>query len=138
MKKTFFIVALIISVQSFGQDNKHTIDLKYKNCIENAVPTTIGGINCAKEATEDWTLEMATILEKLKNDDKLMDVALLEESQIKWLAFHKSNVKFYYSFYQIQYQGGTMARSAALSYEMRHLRERVLYLEELYKEIGGE
>lgn len=136
MKKLFFLAFLTLSIYSYGQGSKHPIDVKYYNCIENAVPTTLGSINCTKEAKEAWELEIATLLEKLKKESEQLNVALLEESQTQWLAFHKANVKFYYSFYQIQYQGGTMARSAALAYEMRHLRERALYLKDLYEEIS--
>ncbi|MFY7672060.1 lysozyme inhibitor LprI family protein [Tenacibaculum sp. MEBiC06402] len=136
MKKRFLFALLTLSIYSYGQSSKHPIDVEYYNCIENAVPTTLGSITCTKEAKEAWELEIATLLEKLKKESKQLNVALLEESQTQWLAFHKANVKFYYSFYQIQYQGGTMARSAALTYEMTHLRERAIYLKELYEEIS--
>jgi uncharacterized protein YecT (DUF1311 family) len=138
MKNLIFAVLLLQILPSVAQDDKHPIDVQNGNCIENALPTTIGSINCEKEALQAWKVEMAAILERLKANEELLDVLLLEETQTKWLAFHKSNLNFYYSYYQIQYQGGTMARAAAMSYEKRQFRDRVLYLTDFYKELHGQ
>lgn len=135
MKNIFFLLSLFITTFSFSQENMHPIAIENSKCLENAVPTTIGSIKCEQAALASWKTEMDTILKQLKANPKLLDIALLEVTQAKWLAFHKSNVKFYYSYYQIHYQGGTMARAAAVSYEKRHLRKRVLYLLELYEEL---
>ena len=138
MKYIMLTILMLQCFAGFAQQDLHPIDIKYINCIEQAVPTTIGSINCEKEALKAWEAEMDTVLQLLKVNHELLDVGLLEETQDKWLAFHKKQIQFYYSYYQIQYQGGTMARVAALSYEKRHLRERVLFLQELYEEISEE
>jgi uncharacterized protein YecT (DUF1311 family) len=135
MKKFAFFIIFFSILHSFSQENSHPINIENGKCLENAVPTTIGSIKCEQAALASWKTELGTILKKLKTDPTLLNITLLEEAQSKWLAFHKSNVKFYYSYYQIHYQGGSMARAAAVSYEKRHLRERVLYLLELYKEL---
>lgn len=137
MKSLMLTILLLQVLPSVAQYDKNPIDIQNKNCLENAVPTTIGSINCEKEALESWKVEMSTILQRLKINKELLDISLLEKTQTNWLAYHESNVKFYFSYYQIQYQGGTMARAAALSYEKRHLRERVLYLTNLYIELYG-
>ncbi len=135
MKNILFLLFFLSTLLSFSQENKHPIDIENSNCIENAVPTTIGSIKCEQAALASWKTELDTILKKLKANPTLLDVTLLDETQSKWLAFHKADVKFYESYYQIHYQGGTMAKAAALSYEKRHLRERVLYLLDLYEEL---
>jgi len=135
MKNILFLLFFLSTLLSFSQENKHPIDVENNRCIENAVPTTIGSIKCEQAALASWKTEMDTILKKLKANSTLLDISLLEETQSKWLAFHQSNVKFYYSYYQIHYQGGSMAMAAAISYEKRHLRERVLYLLDLYEEL---
>ncbi|MBC8753379.1 DUF1311 domain-containing protein [Kordia sp. YSTF-M3] len=135
MKNLFLLLSLFITSYSFSQEDRHSIDIENGKCLENAVPTTIGSIKCEQAALASWKTELDTILKQLKADPTLINIKLLEETQAKWLAFHKSDVKFYESYYRIQYQGGTMARAAAVSYEKRHLRERVLYLLEFYEEL---
>jgi uncharacterized protein YecT (DUF1311 family) len=135
MKNFIILFSFLITSYSFSQENRHSIDIENGKCLENAVPTTIGSIKCEQAALASWKTELDTILKKLKADPTLLNVSLLEETQAKWLAFHKSDVKFYHSYYQIHYQGGTMARAATVSYEKRQLRERVLYLLEFYEEL---
>jgi uncharacterized protein YecT (DUF1311 family) len=135
MKNILLLASLLITLHSFGQERRHAIDIENSTCLENATPTTIGSIKCEQAALASWKTEMDKVLKQLKANPKLLDAALLDDTQSKWLAFHQSNVKFYHSYYQIQYQGGTMARAAAVSYEKRHLRERVLYLLDLYEEL---
>jgi len=135
MKNLILIILLFPSFLSIAQDDIHPIDFQNKNCLENAVPTTIGSIKCEMEALEAWKLELSEILKRLKTNKELLDISLLEEAQANWLIFHESSLKFYYSYYQIQYQGGTMARAAVVSFEKRQLRERVLYLADLYIEL---
>ncbi|WP_299208459.1 lysozyme inhibitor LprI family protein [uncultured Dokdonia sp.] len=138
MKNLFLSLVFLVTISSYGQDQKHSIDIENNRCIEQATPTTIGSINCEKQALEAWQAEMETVLQKLQSNPKLLDVALLEASQATWSAFHNAQVQLYYSYYQKHYQGGSLARAAALSYEKRHLRERVLYLTDLYEEISGD
>lgn len=138
MKNLILILIIFQVFQTSAQQQKHPIDVKNNKCLEEAVPTTIGSIICEKEALKAWESEMETILKLLKENQKLLNIKLLEETQTKWLAFHKKQVQFYYSYYQTQYQGGTMARAAALSHDKRYLRERVIYLKELYEEISGQ
>lgn len=135
MKKfAFFFILLTIHI-SFSQEYTHSIDKENSKCLENAVPTTIGSIQCEQAALKAWNLELTKVLKQLKADPKLIDIPLLEDAQTKWLAFHKANLNFYYSHYQKHYQGGSMARAAMVSYEKRHLRERVLYLLDLLEEL---
>lgn len=135
MKNILLLCFLLIAFNSFSQENRHPIDVENSKCLENAVPTTIGGIKCEQAALASWKTILDKALKQLKADPKLLDATLLDDTQSKWLAFHESNVKFYYSYYQIHYQGGTMARAAVVSYEKRQLRERVLYLLDLYEEL---
>lgn len=135
MKNLFLLLSLLITFYSFSQESIHPIDVENSRCFENAVPTTIGSIKCEQAALASWKTELDTVLKKLKAATTLLDIDLLDETQSKWLEFHKSDVKFYESYYRIQYQGGTMAKAAALSYEKRHLRERVLYLLDFYEEL---
>lgn len=135
MKIIFLSLVLFIGMQSFGQDQMHPIDVKNKRCIEVATPTTIGTINCEKEALDAWQAEMEIVMQRLQTNPELLDTDLLDESQTTWEAFHKAQVNMYYSYYQKNYQGGTMARAAALSFEKRHLRDRVLYLIDLSEEL---
>lgn len=136
MKYVMNIMFLLQVLPCIAQEDKHPIDIQNHACIEQAVPTTIGSINCEKEALQAWEAELETVIALLKADPKLLDIELLEETQVNWRTFHEKQIQFYYSYYQIQYQGGTMARAATLTFEKRHLRERVLYLKELYEEIG--
>ncbi|MGH1385655.1 lysozyme inhibitor LprI family protein [Kordia sp.] len=135
MKKfAFFFILLTIHI-SFSQEYTHPIDKENSKCLENAVPTTIGSIKCEQAALASWKTELSKVLKQLKANPKLSNFDLLEASQKKWLAFHKANLKFYYAYYQKQYQGGSMARAAVVTYEKRHLRERVLYLLDLLEEL---
>ena len=136
MKIIILSLVLLIGAQSFGQDQIHPIDRENNRCIENTTPTTIGSINCEKEALDAWQSEMEIVLQRLRENPELLDVTLLEASQTTWNTFHKAEVNMYYSYYQKNYQGGTMARAAALSFEKRHLRERVLYLIDLHEELN--
>ena len=135
MKNVILSLALLLAINSFSQDSKHPIDVQNANCHDTAVPTTLGSINCELEAVKAWKVEMDSILLLLKAKEDLLDIALLEETQVKWVAFHESNVQFYHSYYQMSYQGGTMARVATVSYEKQQLRERTLYLKDFYEEL---
>lgn len=135
MKKRIFIIAFLLGSLGFSQEYTHPIDKENGKCLENAVPTTIGSIKCEQAALASWKTELSKVLKQLKANPKLLSFDLLEASQKKWLAFHKANLKFYYAYYQKQYQGGSMARAAVVTYEKRHLRERVLYLLDLLEEL---
>ena len=135
MKYLILCVALLMAVDCLSQDGKHPIDIQNAKCLDTALPTTIGSINCELEAVKAWKAEIESILLLLKSKPDLLDIAMLEETQDKWLSFHESNVKFYHSHFQMTYQGGTMARVAAVSYEKQQLRERALYLKYFYDEL---
>jgi len=135
MKNALALLFFFSTLFCFSQENNHIIDIENSKCLENAVPVTIGSIKCEQAALVSWKTEMDKALKQLKADPKLLDVALLKQTQSKWLAFHESDVTFYQSYYQIHYQGGSMAIAAAVSYEKRQLRKRVLYLLELYEEL---
>ena len=81
MKNLFLSLVFLVTISSYGQDQKHSIDIENNRCIEQATPTTIGSINCEKQALEAWQAEMETVLQKLQSNPKLLDVALLEASQ---------------------------------------------------------
>lgn len=135
--KNALLLLLFLSTTfySFGQEKAHSIDIENSKCLENAVPTTIGSIQCEQAALKAWKIELEKVLKQLKAKPTLLDVALFEETQKRWKAFHKSDVAFYYSYYQKNYQGGSLAMAAAVSYEKRQLRERVLFLLDFYEEL---
>ncbi len=136
MKKTWLLLLFFtISFYSFSQEKKHPIDVENSKCLQNAVPTTIGSIQCEQKALKAWKLELIKVLNQIKAKSSHLDVALFEETQKKWEAFHKSDVSFYHSYYRKNYQGGSLAMAAAASYEKRQLRERVLYLVAFYEEL---
>lgn len=135
MKNLCFIITFLTITFSFSQEYTHPIDKENSKCLENAVPTTIGSIKCEQAALASWKTEMDSVLKQLKADPTLLNIELLKDTQAKWLAFHKSNVIFYLAFYRKHYQGGTLSMAAAVSYEKRHLRERVLYLLDLLEEL---
>lgn len=120
---------------SFSQEKGHPIDVENGKCLENAVPTTIGSIQCEQVALKAWKIELEKVLKLLKAKPALIDIALFEETQKRWKAFHKADVAFYYSYYQKTYQGGSLAMAAKVSYEKRQLRERVLFLVDFYEEL---
>ncbi len=136
MKNTLLLLLFLSTTfYSFSQEKGHSIDIENGKCLENAVPTTIGSIQCEQKALNAWKSELTKVLDQIKNKSELLDVALFEATQKNWEVFHKSDVAFYYSYYQKHYQGGSLAMAATVSYEKRQLRERVLFLLEFYEEL---
>ncbi|WP_046756698.1 lysozyme inhibitor LprI family protein [Kordia jejudonensis] len=136
MKHTVVLLLfLIITLYSFGQEKRHSIDAENSKCLENAVPTTIGSIKCEQNALQAWKAALSEVIEQIKTETTLVNVALFENAQKNWETFHKSDIAFYVSYYRKNYQGGSLAMAAATSYEKRQLRERVLYLLDFYEEL---
>lgn len=129
MKKLVYIIVLLTINFSFSQS--HPIDVENRKCLENTMPTTLSGAKCEHTATASWKKLMDSTLQKLKANPKQLSVALLEDSQKKWLEFQKSDLAFRSALYRIQNQGGTMTIAATATHEKRQFRERTLYLLEL-------
>lgn len=66
MKTLFFSLVFFITLQNFGQNNRHPIDVKTQKCLIEKVPTTIGAILCEKKALSDWQAEMENVMKLLK------------------------------------------------------------------------
>ena len=138
--KNVLLLLLFLSTSFYGfsQEENHPIDIENSKCLETAVPTTIGSIQCEQKALKAWKVELTNVLNLIKSKPTFIDIALLEKTQKKWETFHKSDVAFYYSYYQKSYQGGSLAMAAAGSYEKRQLRKRVLFLLDFYNELENE
>lgn len=139
MKNAVLLLLFLLFVSnSFSQEKSHRIDRENSKCLENAVPTTMGSIQCEQQALDAWKIELKKVITKIKSKPQLLDVALFQEMQTAWETFHKSSVSFYHSYYQKHYQGGTLARVAAITYEKRNVRKRVLYLLDFFDNLEEE
>ena len=138
MKNRCFLLAFFTITICFGQDIVETIDKENRKCLENTIPTTLGGVKCEKAALASWQKLMTETLQQLKAKSKHLSVASLEDSQKKWLAFQKADLAFYAAFYHKQYEGGTMTMAATARHEKQQFRERTLYLLEFLEMLQEE
>ncbi|WP_347173742.1 lysozyme inhibitor LprI family protein [Polaribacter uvawellassae] len=119
----------------FAQKSTHPIDIKNKQCHENAIPTTKAAMNCENEALISWNNEMKNYLELLKKKNKQIDIVLLEKSQKKWSDFYKTDVALQYSYLDRLYDGGTMSRIVKWTYRKEEVRKRALKLKHLFENL---
>ena len=138
MKKLIVLITLFSIQFSFGQEIVETIDTENRKCLENTMPTTLGGVKCEKTALASWKKLMNETLLQLKANPKRLSVASLEDSQTHWLAFQKADLAFYAAFYHKQYEGGTMTMAATARHEKQQFRERTLYLLEFLETLEEE
>lgn len=129
----FFLFFSVSTV--FAQKETHTIDIKNKQCHENAIPTTSAAMLCENNALVASEKEMNSYLKLLKKKEKQIDIALLNESQKKWSEFYKVDVALYNSYLNKLYKGGTLSRVATITYKKERMRKRALSLKYFFEDL---
>jgi uncharacterized protein YecT (DUF1311 family) len=138
MKKIVLFFAILLANFCFGQQTAAIIDQENRKCLQDATPTTMGTVECEKEALASWEKLMGEILLQLKANPKLASANLLFDSQTHWVKFQKSDLKFYAAFYYKLYEGGTMSIAATATHEKQQFRTRTLYLLEFLETLQEE
>lgn len=140
MKQLFlpFLVVVVFSGFTYGQtvrineEEKHPIDQRLADCFDiSENQTTVGMVNCAEKATEEWDQELNKYYKLLMGVLSSSEKELLRQAQRKWLGYRDSEIKF---SDQMHYNlEGTMWRIAAAERMTNILRDRALTLKVYYE-----
>ena len=131
MKNYILTALLTLSINlSFGQtEEKHPIDIQRENCLDiDSNQTTIGMVDCERITADLWDKQLNEYynsLMKLLNKEEKQS---LKESQLKWLEYRDSEMKFYGSFYNNM--DGTICKIVAAGRRCDVIRTRALELKE--------
>ncbi len=131
------LTILIVSLSLFvvGQEKseeKHPIDVKFENCLDNdSNYTTAGMVNCSEIAEKDWDKELnryyKLLMGVLEEDAK----AKLQKSQIKWIEYR--DLEFEFSGQMYADMQGTMWILEAYGRRIDFLKTRVLELKSYFE-----
>ncbi len=143
--KLLFLTPLVVIVFSgftHGQtgkgneEEKHPIDQRLADCLDvSENQTTVGMVNCAEKAEEEWDQELnkyyTLLMGVLSNPEK----ELLRQAQRKWLEYRDSEFKFSAEMhYNLE---GSMWRIVAAERRAYIIRDRALALKVYYEILPG-
>lgn len=138
MKKAFFLCLFFaVSICLFAQsesDDKHPIDVKLDNCIDEDGSTS--GLNmCLTTAAGEWDKELNKYYKLLQTSLSAEQKTVLQDVQRSWIAFKDKEIKLI----NVTYGGmdGTMWTYVANRAIMEITRKRALDLKHLYENING-
>ncbi|MDD2385841.1 MAG: DUF1311 domain-containing protein [Bacteroidales bacterium] len=135
MKKLIFTVMILgFSLIVVGQEkteDKHPIDVKFEDCLDNdSNYTTSGMIDCSQIAEADWDEELnryyKLLMGVLEEDAK----AKLRKSQIKWIEYR--DLEFDFASQMYADMQGTMWILEAYGRRINFVKARVLEFKAYY------
>ena len=111
---------------------KHPIDIAEEECI-NKAESTVAMSKCSYDAMDKWYKEIDVNLIKLKNILSEEDYKNLEAAQAKWVAYKEAQNE---AIVVIQSKQGTMFQNIYVGYQTYLVKERALFLRDLYNTLA--
>lgn len=135
--KILFFLLILFSASLFSQVMEHPIDKFTSDCM-NENGSTIGIINCTKEAYLLWDQEMNKYYNLLKEVLDEEAFAKLKAAQLKWIEFRDLEIENGNGIYGFIYDtagGGTMYPMIASVIKVEIVKTRALELKSYYDSI---
>ena len=133
MKKFFLALLLLYSVNSAAQE-RHPIDQKAYNALQEAV-TTVEMMNAQNIAFEGWEQLMKVTLLAMKDISQPATYATLEKAQKAWEQYRDAEFEAINRVYYAEFQG-TMWRPVAVAARAKLVKQRTELLMDIYTELA--
>ncbi|UII26719.1 DUF1311 domain-containing protein [Fulvivirga maritima] len=134
MMKILIITALaFITSLSVKAQNEHAIDLKQKDCLQNAI-STMDMIKCQTDAGEAWDKELNKYYQLYMAATSEENKIILKAAQREWMVYRDKEYELINHHYYIELQG-TMWRPIAAGERAKIIKERALQLKNYYEEL---
>ncbi len=112
---------------------RHPIDIAEEECMKKA-ESTVAMSTCSYDAMDKWYKEIDVNLIKLKNILSEEDYKNLEAAQAKWEAYKDAQNE---AVVVIQSKQGTMFQNIYVGYQTYLIKERALFLQDLYNTLAN-
>lgn len=114
----------LLATSTFAQTGSD-IDARLEECM-NEDPSTAGMVQCLQEAFNRWDEELNSVYKKLLNKLDPETKSLLKETELNWIKFKDSELKFIDKIYSMK--EGTMYVPLNLENKVQIIRKRTLEL----------